>query len=349
MQQQGRGVMNYSTSKPSHGFTTNTTEFDDALLSRGIITMEQAMLAKGANPEEALRLVAMKQEQQRKKTSSLDAVTDNTDSRKDSSDDDDDDFPSVIHSYRKKRIQELQQQKNISDIPLHSTATSIIIPTICRSEWTRCVNEASLDGTWIFIFLSCSSSSSSSSTSHSYIESCIYMEQVLFPILANKHSLHMIQIPSHQAIPHHWPDINLPTLFIYRYGILQYQFIGWNDFGYNKVLFPWKNHSSDVESHIDLSQEDFEILLYYLEIILYKYGILTLSPEEMKEKQYSIYHHRQQRNNNLSSDDDKYGKNNTTTNGWGTFSGQMLTLQTHTSILSKDTNYDLDDDYDTVD
>jgi hypothetical protein len=38
---QGRGVTNYATSKPSHEYTTATTEFDDALLKRGIISFEQ--------------------------------------------------------------------------------------------------------------------------------------------------------------------------------------------------------------------------------------------------------------------------------------------------------------------
>jgi hypothetical protein len=53
---QGRGVTNFSVDKPSHALTPTTTEFDDALLQRGIVTMEQVMLAKGASPEEALRL-----------------------------------------------------------------------------------------------------------------------------------------------------------------------------------------------------------------------------------------------------------------------------------------------------
>lgn len=41
---QGRGVTNYSTSKPTHGFTTSTSEFDDALLQRGIISFEQVRM-----------------------------------------------------------------------------------------------------------------------------------------------------------------------------------------------------------------------------------------------------------------------------------------------------------------
>jgi hypothetical protein len=47
---EGRGVTNYSTGKPSYGFSSATTEFDDALTSRGIVTFEQAMIAKGATP-----------------------------------------------------------------------------------------------------------------------------------------------------------------------------------------------------------------------------------------------------------------------------------------------------------
>ena len=56
----GRGVTNYSTDKPSYGFSTATTEFDDALMSRGVVTFEQAMIAKGASPQEARRLSEMK-------------------------------------------------------------------------------------------------------------------------------------------------------------------------------------------------------------------------------------------------------------------------------------------------
>jgi hypothetical protein len=43
---QGRGVTNYSTSKPSHEYTTSTSEFDDALLQRGIVSFEQVRKKK---------------------------------------------------------------------------------------------------------------------------------------------------------------------------------------------------------------------------------------------------------------------------------------------------------------
>ena len=38
---QGRGLTNYDPSKPSHEYTTSTTQFDDELMKRGIINFEQ--------------------------------------------------------------------------------------------------------------------------------------------------------------------------------------------------------------------------------------------------------------------------------------------------------------------
>jgi hypothetical protein len=53
---QGRGVTNFSGDKPSYALSTQTTEFDDQLIQRGIVSREQVMMAKGASPEEAVRL-----------------------------------------------------------------------------------------------------------------------------------------------------------------------------------------------------------------------------------------------------------------------------------------------------
>ena len=57
---EGRGVTNYSTEKPAFAFSTRTTEFDDALVERNIVTLEQAFMAKGASEKEAQRLAALK-------------------------------------------------------------------------------------------------------------------------------------------------------------------------------------------------------------------------------------------------------------------------------------------------
>jgi hypothetical protein len=53
---QGKGVTNFAVDRPSYDYTTATTEFDDELIKRGIVTMEQVMVAKGATPEQATTL-----------------------------------------------------------------------------------------------------------------------------------------------------------------------------------------------------------------------------------------------------------------------------------------------------
>jgi len=161
---EGRGVTNFSTGKPSHGFTTSTTEFDDALIQRGIVSIEQAMMAKGAGVEDAIRLA----EEKRRGVSSLSksncsnvlTVTSdggidrgdgtNSDDDDDVSDDDsledcfddDDDF---MQRYRQKRLDQLKQEhetRNTSELS-HSQPSSIL--HICRDNWMEEVNEASMD------------------------------------------------------------------------------------------------------------------------------------------------------------------------------------------------------------
>ena len=102
----GRGVTNYSTDKPSYGFSTITTDFDDALMSRGVVTFEQAMIAKGASPQEARRLSEMKFNDSVEKKQSEQQSTERN--REEISDDDDE----FIHKYRQQRIKELKRDKN---------------------------------------------------------------------------------------------------------------------------------------------------------------------------------------------------------------------------------------------
>ena len=107
----GRGVTNYSLDKPSYGFSTATSEFDDALISRGVVTFEQAMIAKGASPEEARRLANLKfntTEEER-----CDQVgkqhTDN-DQNQEATSDDEEEF---IRNYRQQRIKELKSSEKV--------------------------------------------------------------------------------------------------------------------------------------------------------------------------------------------------------------------------------------------
>lgn len=299
--------------------------------------MEQAMLAKGATSEEALRLVSMKQAEinhtkkgefseesspilKNHTESSLDSLDDDNNNDNEECDDHDDDTH-FLNSYRAKRLHELQ------------TSSTLTIPSIARSEWTRCVNQASEDGTWVLVFLNCTSCSLSSSSA-AFLESCLYMEKVIYPSLASKYTLQMVQIPSHHAIPN-WPEENLPTLFIYRYGTLQHQFIGWKDMG---LLKSSRGPSSDERNEnrdITISRDEYQIISHYLEIVLSDLGVIELSPEEKDEKQEFVM---RQRDNALKQHQEK------DITRWGKFSGRIMGLET-----TMNQKRDESDDYDDVD
>lgn len=212
---QGRGVTNYSTSNPTHGFTTSTSEFDDALLQRGIISFEQAMMGKGATAEEANRLHGLKQEEENRKNNTSAVCMDNTSRHNtDRNKDDDDEF---LRRYRERRLEELKKEKYGTVIPIQ------------RNEWDHQVNEASKDGTWVVINLTAQKSSPNVHPMHK--ELCLLVEDHIIPKLANKYpAVKFVSIPSISAIEN-WPDTNLPTLFCYKNGKLQSQLVGLEEFG----------------------------------------------------------------------------------------------------------------------
>jgi len=215
---QGRGVTNFSTSKPTHSYTTSTTEFDDALLERGIINFEQAMMAKGATYEEAKRLSALKRNGQKKGTHTQSRKGDenNEEMMENNNDrvDDDDEF---LRKYRAMRLNQLRKEKYGSVIPIQ------------RNEWNHQVNNASQDGTWVVINLTAQKSSPNLNPNHKDI--CVLIEDNTIPHLATKYpAVKFVSIPSTSAIEN-FPDSNLPTLFCYRYGKLQCQMIGLEQFG----------------------------------------------------------------------------------------------------------------------
>lgn len=214
----GRGVTNYSLDKPSYGFSTATSEFDDALISRGVVTFEQAMIAKGASPEEARRLANLKfntTEEER-----CDQVgkehTDNDQIQEATSDDDNDE--EFIRNYRQQRIKELKRNGN--------TKTFGDVLHISRPDWNREVNDASRNGTWVVVNLS----RQRSSLSAEHDEICDLVEEIIRELAMKFEQVKFVFIPSTSAIEN-WPDKNLPTLFCYRYGKMQHQLIGIDAFG----------------------------------------------------------------------------------------------------------------------
>jgi len=182
MMMQGRGVINFSSDKPSHEYTTSTTEFDDELIKRGIVTTEQSIMAKGASFEEAIRLIEeekeKKQQQRDKKYQGgyqtrtiggrqrYEEVNDNNNN--DSDDDDDDDYDSFeddsddeafMKRYRQERFEQLKKQQDITatskkknkngELSHYHRPTSVM--HITRHEWKEEVNDASMDGRWVII------------------------------------------------------------------------------------------------------------------------------------------------------------------------------------------------------
>jgi hypothetical protein len=219
---EGRGVTNYGAETPSYGFSTATTEFDDALISRGIVTFEQAMIAKGASLREAHRLTELNEMCERDRfrlnencdtdRPNMQQVGDGHDIESLASDEDDDDDDEFIKNYRHVRMNELKTgtKQEYGDV-LH----------ISRPDWNREVNEASKTGLWVLVNLT----RSSTSLSVTHDEMCIKVEDIA-KHLANKFvHIKFVSIPSTSAIEN-WPEENLPTFFCYRYGKMQHQLVG---------------------------------------------------------------------------------------------------------------------------
>jgi hypothetical protein len=234
---EGHGVTNYATDKPSYAFSTATTEFDDALIQRGIITHTQAMGAKGASVEESVRLAAALVEESVRLAAALSSTTGTTTGtttttrlqppqppppldENDATSSDDDDF---MTRYRHERLLQFRQaheerlQGRRFGQALH----------ISRTEWAREVNQAS-HHVWVVV---CLTSSDTERTG------CI---QAAVQLLATqKDTIKFVIIPYQAAISPTWPLENLPTLFFYRHGALQQQF----------VQLPW---DLDADALLDL-------------------------------------------------------------------------------------------------
>lgn len=223
---EGHGVTNYSTDKPSIGFTTKTTQFDDELLKRGVITFEQAMMAKGASLEEAQRLSALKKAQEggdtnESKTGRGPNEENNGNWRDNDSSDNDEDDEIFREKWREMRISQIKEEKS-------KPRFGQVLP-IQRTEWNHQVNETSQDGTWVIIHLSARNSSPNLHPLH--LDICQLCEEQILPQLAAKFpSVKFITLPARSAVPN-WPDEKLPTLFCYRYGKLVHQLVGWEALG----------------------------------------------------------------------------------------------------------------------
>lgn len=211
MAMEGSGVTTYASDKPSYAYSCETTEFDDALLQRGIVNRTQVMLAKGASMDEANRLVQLLEHGQQNN----DAVNEQEstmlqrndcgleDDDESFVDDDDNDFMERYQQERLEQFRRAQQEKKqgFGDIFL-----------IDRTEWKKHVNESS-EQAWVVV---CLTSSDQERTG--------FIERAIMELAQSKHTVKFVLIPAHQAIEN-WPEDNLPTLFLYRHGKMQTQLV----------------------------------------------------------------------------------------------------------------------------
>lgn len=239
MAQEGRGVTNYSAERPSYGFSTSTTQFDDALIKRGIVTFEQAMIAKGATPQEARRLAHLKfgtgddcggggstggtkagTRDGRNAAGRREDIDEDENDAGDSDTENDDDDENFLARYRERRLREL---KNESRGP---TGYGDVLP-IARSDWTREVNAASSGGRWVVVHLSPGSLALASPL---HLDTCRVVEEALRSLAARFADVKFVTIPALSA-NESWPAERLPTLFCYRDGRLREQMVGTEEFG----------------------------------------------------------------------------------------------------------------------
>lgn len=212
---------NYDVKQPSYEYTDSTTQFDDALLQRDIVTMEQVLLAKGMSIGTAEQLLL--QQQQRKDeeemiknkaidvTSSLTATNNNSDINNDDSDAEYDDWnDEFLQTYNERRLKELNESTENEKQGKRKFGEVVVID---RTEWQHHVNDDSND-VWVVVgLLSAYDSNRTGLLKTAMCElACLYVETKF------------VLISSHQAIAN-WPEENLPSIFIYHHGNLQHEWI----------------------------------------------------------------------------------------------------------------------------
>jgi len=258
---EGRGVTNFSVSKPSHGFTTSTTEFDDELIKRGIVTTEQAMMAKGASAEEAFLLA---QEKKRGMDSIVsgarstgnagnetgeaanggdeEEVSDD-DSFEDDFDDDDDD--AFMQRYRQQRLDQLKQEEKTKKEELLSRSSQpSSVLHIRREHWMEAVNRQS-NTRWVVVTMT----EASGGRRDRVVQELYRFSREFNPMDGKggsdssdsddddsldgyntaQHKTpsqppRLLTIDSSEAIPN-WPEERVPAMFAYRNGVKQHEWI----------------------------------------------------------------------------------------------------------------------------
>ena len=205
-------------------FTTQLTDFDDALIKRGICSREQCLLAKGMSEDQVLdTLVAEEVELQTRaaedtlRASLLERELNPERVREEIAShatvkqldelEEDDEFAddAFLAKYRQQRISELQE-KNRQKV--HGEVLEI-----SRDQWTREINAAS-SLSWVFVHLY-----------EDYVKDCVVLNRVLAEIARKHAEVKFVKIRAKTAVPD-WPDGNLPAAYLYKDGAMRKQLVG---------------------------------------------------------------------------------------------------------------------------
>lgn len=249
---QGSGVIQYDANKTSHAIGTATTQFDDELMKRNIVTAEQVYLAKGAKSlEEAQRLANERREQRKPQAKYVYDISTKqdkeeeggTDDDNDEYDDllDDDDDDAFFARYRQQRLAQLKQEGADQEAKRQGQQQQNFPIRIQREEWTTRVNQAS-HLNWVLVCLW----DDSSMRTQDILQDLVRLQQEreqsdVHQLIQDQEDdsdsedgerrsqypsnrIEIVTIEYQQANPH-WPSARVPAIFAYRNGIKQHEWV----------------------------------------------------------------------------------------------------------------------------
>jgi len=196
-----RGNVNYAR-------TGETTEWEDILISKGVVSKEQVYLAKGLDPRDFMEEYKQKveiEEPEQKTPLETAKTIEELDELEDEFDDD-----RFFQDFREKRLAELKEQA------LRNRFGTV--QEITKADWIKEVNEASA-ACWVIIHLY-----------QTHVAECSVVDEAFLALSSKFRDVKFLKIRSNLAVEN-WPDSNLPAIFLYRNGSLQSQFIGVKSMG----------------------------------------------------------------------------------------------------------------------
>jgi hypothetical protein len=196
-------------SKAKYEVSGDTTEWDDILIKKGILTEEDVLLGKGLDPTKFMDKYKEPEAEAQPEPTVFDKLEGASLGEIDEIEDDLDD-DSILAKFRESRIQQMKEEK------LKNRWGSVI--EISRVDWVKEVTECSKD-CWVCVHLYEDS-----------IPHCTLVDEAMKILCAKFPAVKFINIRSQQAVEN-WPEKNLPTLFCYNKGDLQVQLLTLNSVG----------------------------------------------------------------------------------------------------------------------